>query len=134
MVWTLLQLSAPVSKILLAERPVRVEVPETVSWVIVVVARVEVALTVSPAVVEKVNSEEVAMGLLSLPNKMSPAVKALAPVPPLATESRPVKPGMKVRVLAVVVEMLMVMLVSLPVATWTAGPVRAEMEVRAEVR
>jgi hypothetical protein len=56
------------------------------------------------------------------------------PVPPLDTESWPVKPGIKVKVLAVVVEMLRVMLVSVLVATWIAGPVKAEMEVKAEVK
>ena len=56
------------------------------------------------------------------------------PVPPLATESCPVKPGTKVKVLAVVVLMLTVMLASEVVATWMAGPVKAEMEVRAEVK
>ena len=56
------------------------------------------------------------------------------PVPPLATESCPVKPGTKVKVLAVVVWMLTVMLASEVVATWMAGPVKAEMEVRAEVK
>ncbi len=42
--------------------------------------------------------------------------------------SVPVQPGTKVRVLAVLVFIEMVMLVSEVVATATAGPVRAEME------
>jgi hypothetical protein len=37
-------------------------------------------------------------------------------------------------VLAVVVEMLRVMLVSVVVATWMPGPVKADREVKAEVR
>jgi hypothetical protein len=49
-------------------------------------------------------------------------------------ESWPVQPGIKVKVLAVVVEMLMVILVSEVVATWIAGPERAEIEVIAEVK
>ncbi len=56
------------------------------------------------------------------------------PVPPLATDSWPVKPGTKVRVLGVVVLMLMVILASEEVATWIAGPVKPEMEVRADVK
>ena len=52
----------------------------------------------------------------------------------LAAARVPVKPGTKVKVLAVVVLTLMVMLVSEEVATWMAGPVRAEIEVKAEVR
>ena len=43
--------------------------------------------------------------------------KVLVPVPPLETAKVPVQPGMKVKVLAVVVEMLMVKLVSEEVAT-----------------
>ena len=56
------------------------------------------------------------------------------PVPPLATESCPVQPGIKLRVLAVVVLIEMVILVSEEVATWIAEPVSADIEVRAEVR
>ena len=52
----------------------------------------------------------------------------------LAAAKVPVKPGTKVKVLAVEVLTLMVMLVSVVVAMWILGPVRAEMEVRAEVR
>ena len=55
-------------------------------------------------------------------------------VPPLATARVPLQPGIKVKVLAVVVETLIVMLVSEVVATWMAGPVNKEMEVKAEVR
>lgn len=54
-------------------------------------------------------------------------------VPPLAIDSWPVKFGMKVKVLAVVVLMPMTMLVSEVVATCRVGPVRAEREVKAEV-
>jgi len=46
----------------------------------------------------------------------------------------PLKAGMKVRVLAVVVEMLMEMLVSEVVATEIAGPVKPETEVMADVK
>ena len=56
------------------------------------------------------------------------------PVPPLEGANTPVQPGIKVKVLAVVVLMLMVMLVSVVVATWIAGPVKEEIEVKAEVR
>jgi hypothetical protein len=55
-------------------------------------------------------------------------------VPPLATAKVPLHPGIKVKVLAVVVEMLIAMLVSVVVATWMAGPVKLEIEVKAEVR
>ena len=61
-----------------------------------------------------------------------PAV--VVPVPPLETAKVPLQPGIKVKVLAVVVEMLKVMLVSVVVATWIAGPERAEIEVIAEVK
>ena len=98
------------------------------------VAREEVAVTLRPDAVVKVNKELVPTALVPLPNKTSLEVRLLAPVPPRATESCPVKFGMKVRVLAVVVLMLMTMLVSLPVATAMAGPVRLEMEVNALVR
>ena len=56
------------------------------------------------------------------------------PVPPLATDSWPVKLGTKVKVLAVEVLMEIKMLVSEEVAMWMPGPVRAEMEVKAEVK
>ena len=69
---------------------VKPERPLTVRLVMVVVAKVEVALTVSPEVVLKVNKDDVATGLVPLPNKMSLAVKAGAPVPPLATGRMPV--------------------------------------------
>jgi hypothetical protein len=58
----------------------------------------------------------------------------VVPVPPRPGANTPVKEGIKVKVLAVVVLMLMTMLVSEVVATEMAGPVRAEMEVRAEVK
>ena len=87
-----------------------------------------------PATVPLSRIRPLAMALPALPIKLNPGAKELAPVPPLATESCPVKFGMKVRVLAVVVLMLMTMLVSLPVATAMAGPVRLEMEVNALVR
>ena len=57
----------------------------TVKLVMVVVAKVDVALTVSPLAVVKVNSEEVAMGLVPLPNRISLAVMFPEPVPPLVT-------------------------------------------------
>ena len=53
----------------------------------------------------------------TLPVKTKPGVKDAAPVPPLATASWPVKLGMKVKVLAVVVEMEIRMLVSEELAT-----------------
>lgn len=59
---------------------------------------------------------------------------ALVPVPPLLIANVPVHPGTKVKVFDVVVEMLMVIFVSEVVATWTAGPVKPEKEVSAEVR
>ena len=58
----------------------------------------------------------------------------VVPVPPLLAAKLPVQPGRKVKVLAVVVLILMVMLVSVVVATEIAGPVKAEMLVKAEVR
>ena len=79
-------------------------------------------------------SRPLAMALLPLPVKTKPGVKEPAPVPPLATDRVPVQPGTKVKVLAVDVLILMTMLVSEPVATEMAGPVKAEMEVKAEVR
>ena len=68
------------------------------------------------------------------PVKTKPGVKVPAPLPPLLTAKVPVQVGTKVKVLAVVVLTLMSMLVSELVATWIAGPVREEMEVRAVVR
>ncbi len=50
-------------------------------------AKVEVAFTVKPAAVVKVKREEVPTALVPLPKSMSPLVKLLAPVPPLATDS-----------------------------------------------
>lgn len=58
----------------------------------------------------------------------------VVPVPPLWTAKVPLQPGIKVKVLEVVVEMERRMLVSEEVATWIAGPVKAEIEVKAEVR
>lgn len=55
----------------------------------VVVAKVEVALTVKPLPAEKVNNEDVAKGLVPLPNNISPAVTAELPVPPLVTGRTP---------------------------------------------
>lgn len=65
---------------------------------------------------------------------IAPVCQVVVPVPPLAVAKEPVQPGIKVRVLAVVVEMLIWMLVSEEVATWIAEPVKAEIEVKAEVR
>ena len=62
----------------------------TVSWVAVVVAKVEVALTVRPPAVVKVKLVLVPTAEVPEPNKMSLAVKAGAPVPPLATGRMPV--------------------------------------------
>ena len=81
-----------------------------------------------------VPGEMVATALVPLPTKRAYWVRLATPVPPLGTDNCPVKPGIKVKVLAVVVEMLKVMLVSVVVATWIAGPVKAEMEVIAEVK
>ena len=61
----------------------------TVSWVAVVVAKVEVALTVNPEAVVKVKLVEVPTAEVPEPNRMSLAVKAGAPVPPLATGRMP---------------------------------------------
>lgn len=72
--------------------------------------------------------------LVPLPVKTKPGAKEEAPLPPLPTESWPVKDGMKVRVLAVEVEILIKMLVSEVVATWITGPVRPDTELMAEVR
>ena len=69
-----------------------------------------------------------------LPVKAKPGVKEPAPLPPLVTANVPVQLGTKVRVLAVLVLMPMTMLVSEVVATWTPGPVKEDMEVKAEVR
>ena len=69
-----------------------------------------------------------------LPKRMALEVSVPTPVPPLFTAREPVQPGIKVKVLAVVVEILIWMLVSVPVATWIAGPVRAERLVKAEVK
>jgi hypothetical protein len=63
-----------------------------------------------------------------------PLLNDAAPVPPRLTANWPVKPGTKVRVLAVEVLILMVMLVSEVVATAMAGPVRPETEVTAAVK
>ena len=62
---------------------------DKVNWVMVVVARVDVALTVKPEPVLKVNRPEVAIGLVPLPNKMSLAVMAELPVPPFWTGNIP---------------------------------------------
>jgi hypothetical protein len=56
------------------------------------------------------------------------------PVPPLATDNWPTKFGIKVKVLAVEVEMVMEMLVSELVATWMEGPLIPETAVMAEVK
>jgi hypothetical protein len=64
--------------------------PERASLVIVVVAKVEVAFTVKPEVVLKVNNEEVANGEVLLPNRISPAVTEVLPVPPFPTGKVPV--------------------------------------------
>ena len=74
------------------------------------------------------------IALVELPVKTKPGVKLPAPLPPLLTASVPVHPGIKVKVLAVVVETLMSMLVSEVVATWIAGPLIPETWVMAEVR
>lgn len=58
---------------------------DSVRFVIVVVANVEVALTVKPAAPLKVKPDEVATAFVPLPNKTSLAVKLFAPVPPLET-------------------------------------------------
>jgi hypothetical protein len=87
-----------------------VDWPVTVSWAIVVVARVEVALTVRPEAVVKVKLEEVAMALVPLPNNISPAVRLAAPVPPLATESCPCQP--KVRALLAILPVTLVPLMT----------------------
>ena len=68
------------------------------------------------------------------PVKTKPGVKLPAPLPPLATDRVPVKLGMKVKVLAVVVEILIRMLVSELVATWIEGPLIPETAVMAEVK
>ena len=60
-----------------------------VKLLIVVVAKVLVALTVNPPVEVKVNRDEVATGLVPLPNRISDEVKLAAPVPPLATDRVP---------------------------------------------
>ena len=95
----------------------------TVKAVAVVVARVEVALTVSPEV-PKVKLELVAMGLTPLPNRMSEAVRLAAPVPPLETPSCPCQP--KVKALE---EMLPVTLVPLVTEVTTLLPREMLVEV-----
>jgi hypothetical protein len=92
----------------------------------------EVALM--PATVPLSLMRPLAIALVLLPVKTNPGAKEPAPVPPLATARVPVKLGMKVRVLAVVVEMEIKMLVSEVVATWIAGPVIPETWVMAEVK
>ena len=92
----------------------------------------EVALM--PATVPLSRIRPTDKALVPLVIRSKPGAKLPAPVPPLATARVPVKEGMKVKVLAVVVEMEMTMLVSEVVATEMAGPVRAEMEVMAELR
>ena len=92
----------------------------------------EVALM--PATVPLSLIKPLAMALVPLPIRLKPGAKELAPVPPLPTANWPVKLGTKVKVLAVEVLMLIKMLVSEVVAMAMAGPVRAEMEVIAEVR
>jgi hypothetical protein len=57
------------------------------------------------------------IALVPLPVKTKPGVKLAAPVPPLFTASCPVQLGIKVRVLAVVVDILIRILVSEVVAT-----------------
>ena len=94
--------------------------------------RVEVVrVTLEPAIRLTTPQEPLPCAPKSWPAKVGEAEVA---VPPLAMESWPVQPGIKVKVLAVVVEMLMVILVSEVVATWIAGPERAEIEVIAEVK
>ena len=68
------------------------------------------------------------------PVRTKPGVKDAAPLPPLLTARVPVKFGIKVRVLLVVVEMEITMLVSEVVATWIEGPLMPETAVMAEVR
>ena len=70
-----------------AEALAKVDWLVTVSWVMVVVAKLEVAETAKPEAAVKVKLVEVAMGLEPLPNSTSLAVKAETPVPPLATDS-----------------------------------------------
>ncbi len=87
-----------------------------------------------PATVPLLRIIPLVMAPVPFPIKSKPGAKLAAPVPPLFTASCPVKEGTKVRVFAVVVLTLIRMLVSLVVATWIAGPVRAEIDVRALVR
>ena len=81
LVWTLAQLA----------KGVTVSAPDNV-----VVARLDVALTVNPDPVLKVNRDEVAIGLVPLPNKISVAVKVASPVPPFCTGKGKVSSGWKV--------------------------------------
>ena len=92
----------------------------------------EVALM--PATVPSSLKAPLRKGLVALPVKTKPGVKLEAPLPPLLTESWPVKLGTKVKVLAVEVLMEIKMLVSEEVEMWRPGPVRPETEVMAEVR
>ena len=75
----------------------------------------EVALMPATVPLSLIRPLEIA--LVPLPMRLKPGAKVAAPVPPLATARVPVKLGMKVRVLAVVVEMEITMLVSEEVAT-----------------
>ena len=91
-------------------------------------------VAVIPATVPLSRIIPLAMALVPWPVKAKPEIKEAAPEPPLATDSWPVQPGTKVKVLAVVVLMLIKRLVSEELATCTAGPVKAETEVTAEVK
>src|ERR1051326_6511425 len=66
------------------ETPDNVGVPVTVKVLIVVVAKLEVAVLVNSEPLN-VKLEEVLIGLVPFPNRISVAVKVSAPVPPYVT-------------------------------------------------